>query len=125
MEPANNNIESQEQVDKLLKGHGFFYDRLDYEKVFTDKKEVIRHFIESEDFAKKYVVQGEFYPMAHYELTKIIKTKMNGIDAEIIITTFYHLLRLGGAPNIQQNNYAYLQKAMCLLTDLYQKFTKY
>lgn len=116
---TSNNTDFHEQAEKFLEQQDALYNKLDFRNVFEDKKEVIRHFIESEDCAKVYAFQGKFYPMAHYEIAKITKTKMSDIDEKDIIKTFYHLLRLGCTPTIQEFNYIHLQQAMeMLLPDL-------
>ncbi|MDR7212061.1 hypothetical protein [Flavobacterium piscis] len=115
MSISNNNADFEQESDRLCEEQSKYYDKLDYHKVFSDKKEVIRHFIESEDVAKEYVFQGKFYPMAHYEIAKILKTKMKGFDENEIVKTLYHTLRLGTLYKIDEVNYPHLQKAMTLL----------
>ena len=84
-------------------------------KCFADKKETIRHFIESEDLTKEYMFQGRFFYMAHYEIAKILKTKMKGFEENEIVKTLYHKLRHGNFYKIDEINYPYLQKALTLL----------
>ena len=87
---------------ELLQEQKKIYDKMDFRKVFADKKETIRHFIESEDAAKHYIFQGRFYCMAHYEIAKLLKTKMKGFDDIDIIKTLYHTLRLGNLYKIDE-----------------------
>lgn len=116
MATPNTNPDFEQESDRRCEAQIKFYDKLNYHKVFADKKEVIRHFIESEDEAKEYVFQGKFYPMAHYEIAKIVKTKMKVFDENEIVKTFYHLLRLGnGIFKMNDESYSFLQKAMALL----------
>src|SRR4051794_4585736 len=91
----NTNPDFEKESDRRCEAQIKLYDKLNYHKVFADKKEVIRHFIESEDEAKEYVFQGKFYPMAHYEIIKIVKTKMTAFDENEIVKTLYHTIRLG------------------------------
>ncbi|WP_348799753.1 hypothetical protein [Flavobacterium adhaerens] len=112
---SNAKNDCNQKSDQLCEAQSIFFGKLDYHKVFSDKKEVIRHFIESENEAKEYVFQGKFYPMAHYEIQKIVKTKMSGFDEKEIIQTFYHCLRLGSLYKIDEVNYPYLQRAIQLL----------
>lgn len=109
------NVDFEQQSERVLNEQKKIYYKMDFPRVFADKKETIRHFIESEDAAKKYVFQGRFYYMAHYEIAKILKTKMKGFDENDITKTLYHTLRLGNLYKIDEINYPYLQKAMILL----------
>ncbi|GGF21415.1 hypothetical protein [Flavobacterium limi] len=109
------NIDFEQQSEKVLHEQREIYDKMDFRRVLADKKATIRHFIESEDVAKQYHFQGRFYYMAHYEIAKILKTKMKGFDENDIIKTLYHTLRLGNLYKIDEINYPYLQKAMTLL----------
>lgn len=115
MSIPNNHPDFEKESDRRCEEQIKLYDKLNYHKVFADKKEVIRHFIESEDEAKEYVFQGKFYPMAHYEIIKIVKTKMTAFDENEIVKTFYHSLRLGCLYKIDEVNYHCLQTAMALL----------
>lgn len=115
MSISYNKADFEKESDRLCEEQNKYYDKFDFSKAFSDQKKVIRHFIESEDVAKEYVFQGKFYPMAHYEIAKILKTKMKGLDEDEIIKTLYHTLRLGNLYKIDEVNYPYLQKAMTLL----------
>ena len=115
MATPNTNPDFEKESDRRCKAQIKFYDKLNYHKVFADKKEVVRHFIESEDEAKEYVFQGKFYPMAHYEIIKIVKTKMTAFDENEIVKTLYHTIRLGNLYKIDEVNYPHLQTAMALL----------
>ncbi|MDQ5930387.1 MAG: hypothetical protein QG594_2175 [Bacteroidota bacterium] len=109
------NSDFEKESERVLQEQKKIYDKMDFRKVFADKKETIRHFIESEDAAKHYIFQGRFYCMAHYEIAKLLKTKMKGFDDIDIIKTLYHTLRLGNLYKIDEINYPYLQKAMTLV----------
>ena len=115
MATFNNDTDFEQESDRRCETQSKLYDKLNCHKVFADKKEVIRHFIESEDEAKEYIFQGKFYPMAHYEIAKIVKTKMTDFEENEIVKTFYHTLRLGNLYKIDEVNYHCLQKAMALL----------
>lgn len=115
MSTSNNDMNFKQQSERALQEQKKIYDKMDFRKVFADRKETIRHFIESEDVAKKYVFQGKFYPMAHYEIAKILKTKMKGFDENEIVKTLYHTIRLGNLYTIDEVNYPHLQTAMALL----------
>jgi hypothetical protein len=112
---STSNIDFEQQSERVLHEQRKIYDKMDFRRVFADKKATIRHFIESEDVAKEYRFQGRFYYMAHYEIAKILKTKMKGFDENEIIKTFYHTLRLGNLYKIDEINFPYLQKAVTLL----------
>lgn len=109
------NPDFEQESDRVVQEQNKIYDKMDFRKVFADRRETIRHFIESEDVAKKYVFQGRFFYMAHYEIAKILKTKMKGFDENEIVKTLYHTLRLGNLYKIDEVNYPHLQTAMTLL----------
>lgn len=111
----SNNSDFEQQSERVLLEQKKIYDKIDFRKVFADKKETIRHFIESEDLAKEYIFQGRFFYMAHYEIAKILKTKMKGFDEYEIVKTLYHTIRLGNLYKIDEVNYPHLQTAMALL----------
>ncbi|PXY46996.1 hypothetical protein [Flavobacterium hydrophilum] len=118
---STSNIDFEQQSENVLLQQKKIYDKMDFSKVFADKKETIRHFIESEDLAKEYVFQGRFYCMAHYEIAKILKTKMKGFEENEIVKTLYHTLRHGNFYKIDGINYPYLQKALTLLLDEFEE----
>lgn len=59
--------------------------------------------------------------MAHYEIKKIVKSKMSIFDENEIVKTLYHMILLENLHKIDEANYPSLQKR-CL--DMKNKFKK-
>lgn len=112
---STSNSDFEKESERILLEQKKIYDKMDFRKVFADKKETIRHFIESEDLANEYMFQGRFFYMANYEIAKIVKTKMKGSEENEIVKTLYHTLRHGNFYKIDEINYPYLQNALTLL----------
>ena len=73
--------------------------------------EILLHFIESEDEAYKYNFQGLFYPGAYFVIKKIIKTTLKGVEPQIIVDTFFHLIMHLNLFSFHKNHFPYFIEA--------------
>lgn len=72
------------------------YENLDFAvQIKKDNLGILKHFIESEKEAHEHDFQGQFYPSYHYEINRVMSTKMTKIPDEIIHLAFYYRLKLG------------------------------
>jgi len=95
----------EEQVEK--------YENLDFIiATKKDKKATIKYFIESEENAMQYKIQGLIYPEFHYEIAKIIDSKMSDFTDNEILNTYYHMLRLGNWFTPHKANFPLYKKAL-------------
>ena len=78
-------------------------------------KDIIKQFIDTENFALVKDVQGHIYPDYHYEIKRIMATTMKNFSDREKLYTFYHTLSLGGLYTIHKKNYHLFQKAFALL----------
>ena len=87
------NEKQQEVFDEQEKR---YYHNLDLQNAcFNDKTILLESFIESEDVALKYQIQGQLYPMIHYRIDKLLKSSFKGVSEDKIIHFFFHCIRLG------------------------------
>lgn len=72
------------------------YRNLDFAvQIKKDNLALLEHFIESEKEAREHHFQGQFFPFYHYEIDRVMKTKMAKIPDEIIHLAYYYRLKLG------------------------------
>ncbi len=108
------NIKKNEEIqDAIYNAQVKKYKNLDFIiATKKDKKATIKHFIESEENALQYRIQGLMYPEFHYQIDAIVKTKMTDFTSEEISNTYYHLLRLGNWFKPHKANFTEYQKAL-------------
>jgi len=104
---------SEEVRDNMHEEQVKKYQNLDF--IVTtkkDKKAIIKYFIESEENALQYKIQGLIYPEFHYQISEIIDSKMADFTDDEILNTYYHMLRLGKWFKPYKTNFPLYQKAL-------------
>ena len=82
--------------DILIKQQEKRYNNLNFvATIKKDKNAIIQTFIDSEEEARLHDFQGQFFPSFHYEIDKVMKTKMTKIPQTNIYLAYYYRIKLG------------------------------
>lgn len=97
----------------LLKKQETLYGNLNFAaEIKKDNIGIIKHFIASEKEAYENNFQGQFYPSYHYEINRVMSTKMLKISDEDIYLAFYYQLKLGNIYKPLEKHYNLFLKAV-------------
>ncbi|WP_435181820.1 hypothetical protein [Cellulophaga omnivescoria] len=99
--------------NSLLQKQNELYGNLNFAAAIKkDNVGIIKHFIASEKEAYENNFQGQFYPSYHYEISRVMSTKMSKIDDEDIYLAFYYQLKLGNIYKPLEKHYPLFLKAL-------------
>ncbi|ADV50448.1 hypothetical protein Celal_3174 [Cellulophaga algicola DSM 14237] len=99
--------------NNLLQKQEALYRNLNFAvAIKKDKVGLITHFIASEKEARENDFQGQFYPSYHYEIDKVMNTKMLKILDEDIFSAFYYRLKLGIIDKPSEKHFSLFLKAV-------------
>ncbi|MCT4699252.1 hypothetical protein [Tenacibaculum haliotis] len=82
--------------EHLIKQQEKRYNNLNFAvAIKKDNNGIIQNFIDSEEEARLHDFQGQFYPSFHYEINRVMKTKMTKISQKNIYLAYYYRIKLG------------------------------
>lgn len=97
----------------LLEKQNDLYGNLNFAAAIKkDNVSIIKYFIASEKEAYENNFQGQFYPSYHYEINRVMSSKMSKIDDEDIYLAFYYQLKLGNIYKPLEKHYSLFLKAV-------------
>lgn len=99
--------------NSLLEKQNKLYSNLNFAaEIKKNNIEIIKHFIASEKEAYEKNFQGQFYPSFHYEISRVMSTKMSKIDDEDIYLAYYYQLKLGNIYKPLEKHFPLFLKAV-------------
>jgi len=106
-------------IEQRIENQNNIIDELENLDIELSDTKIVELFISTEEEAQKYIFQGKFYPSYWPDIKRIYTTSMRGIDMEIKVKFFYHLLRHNLLyPSLNSKNYEAFKMAFIELIPL-------